>query len=68
MSGARSPRCCASRALLVETNATGIALRSAVYLASGSAVARMLEPLVPECLHCGGFLAVAARVPPPARG
>lgn len=57
-----------ARALLSTAGAAGIELRSAVFLASGGAAARLLEPLVPGRLRCGGFLAVAAGVPSPARG
>lgn len=61
--GARWHRPREARALLSGAGASGIVLRSAVFLACGGAFARTLEAALPAHFPWGGFLALAAAVP-----
>jgi len=63
--GAHWHRPAEARALLSAAGADAVELRSAVFLASGGALARMLETALPARLPLGGFLALAAAVPAP---
>ena len=60
--GARWHTARAARALLVRANLQNITVHSAIFLPSGSAVARAMETVVPQRLFCGGFLLVAGDI------
>lgn len=49
-----------ARTLLADAGCTDVSVRSALFLAEGGTMARMLEQILPSRIPFGGFLAVAA--------